>query len=122
MSSPSLGEQIRERRSALGITQRELARRINVSHSTLSRLENTPGIYADTRTLVLISQELGLDLTSMMAHYQEIPDQEELSLIARARGKMSPEERDRMMALLRQEFRDYFEPDDEADGGRRGRV
>ena len=112
MSNPSLGEQIRARRMELNMTQRELARRINVSHSTLSRLENTPGIYADTKTLVMISQELGMDLTSMMSYYHEIPDQEDISLIARARGKMSPEERDRMMALLRQEFKSYFDEDE----------
>ena len=112
----SLGEVIRERRIALGMSQRELARKMEISHSTLSRLENTPGIYADTKTLVRLSQTLGLDVTEMMAKYHDIPDQPELSLIARARAMMPQEKRDEMMEMLRAEFADYFREDAAASG------
>lgn len=111
----SLGELIRRRRKQLGMTQRDLGEKIHMSHSTLSRLETTPGAFADTKTLVALSQALDLDLTGMLAKNHYIPDGESLSTIARARGKMPQSERDRMMQLLRTEFVDYFDEDDSSE-------
>jgi len=63
---PDLGEQIRARRAALGISVRELARRLAVSPSLISQIERgkaTPSV----GTLYAITTELRLSLDELFA-------------------------------------------------------
>src|SRR5476649_573203 len=60
-SAPSVGAQLRERRFAVGMSLRELARRIDVSPSLVSQIE-TGKIQPSVRTLIAIVSELGLSL------------------------------------------------------------
>lgn len=112
----SLGDIVRNRRIELNMSQRELSTKVGISHSTLSRLENHPDAFADTRTLVALSQALGIDLTSMVAAKHGVTgEQENISLIARARSKMPLEDQQRMMEMLRREFEEYFDEEDDTD-------
>ena len=47
----SLGKVIAQRRTELGITQRELARGVKISNSTVSRIEHDDNITPDNETL-----------------------------------------------------------------------
>src|ERR1700689_1726562 len=58
---PSVGAQLRERRFAVGMSLRELARRIEVSPSLVSQIE-TGKIQPSVRTLIAIVSELGLSV------------------------------------------------------------
>ena len=60
-SAPSVGAQLRERRFAVGMSLRELARRIDVSPSLVSQIE-TGKIQPSVRTLIAIVSELGLSV------------------------------------------------------------
>jgi transcriptional regulator with XRE-family HTH domain len=60
-AAPSVGAQLRERRFAVGMSLRELARRIDVSPSLVSQIE-TGKIQPSVRTLIAIVSELGLSV------------------------------------------------------------
>jgi transcriptional regulator with XRE-family HTH domain len=60
-AAPSVGAQLRERRFAVGMSLRELARRIEVSPSLVSQIE-TGKIQPSVRTLIAIVSELGLSV------------------------------------------------------------
>lgn len=51
----SLGKVIAQRRTELGITQRELARGVKISNSTVSRIEHDDNITPDNETLRAIA-------------------------------------------------------------------
>jgi transcriptional regulator with XRE-family HTH domain len=59
--APSVGAQLRERRFAVGMSLRELARRIDVSPSLVSQIE-TGKIQPSVRTLIAVVSELGLSV------------------------------------------------------------
>ncbi len=66
LALPDLGEQIRARRAALGVSVRELARRLAVSPSLISQIERgkaTPSV----GTLYAITTELKLSLDELFA-------------------------------------------------------
>jgi transcriptional regulator with XRE-family HTH domain len=60
-SGPPVGAQLRERRFAVGMSLRELARRIEVSPSLVSQIE-TGKIQPSVRTLIAIVSELGMSV------------------------------------------------------------
>lgn len=60
-----LGSQIRRRRSALGLSQDELARRIYVSRQTISSWENDK-TYPDVQSLLLLSNVFGTTVDSLI--------------------------------------------------------
>src|SRR5207249_2571457 len=60
-SDGSVGPRLRERRAELGLSLRELARRLEVSPSLVSQIE-TGKIQPSVRTLYAIVNELGLSL------------------------------------------------------------
>jgi len=62
--APSVGAQLRERRFAVGMSLRELARRIEVSPSLVSQIE-TGKIQPSVRTLIAIVSELGLSVDQL---------------------------------------------------------
>ena len=63
----TLGKYISEKRNAEGLSQRELAKDIHISHSTISRIEKDDGISPDNATLKAISERLGLDYNYLLA-------------------------------------------------------
>jgi transcriptional regulator with XRE-family HTH domain/mannose-6-phosphate isomerase-like protein (cupin superfamily) len=66
LALPDLGERIRARRAELGLSVREIARRLNVSPSLISQIERgkaTPSV----GTLYAITTELGLSLDALFA-------------------------------------------------------
>jgi len=109
----TLGKVISSRREEMNLGVRELARDVKLDHSTIVRIENTPDIVADPRTLKKISERLKLDYNYLLSLNNTIDDQPDVRAIARASTKMSPADRDRMMDLLRNEFADAFSDDND---------
>jgi transcriptional regulator with XRE-family HTH domain len=87
LALPDLGEQIRNRRAALGISVRELARRLAVSPSLISQIERgkaTPSV----GTLYAITTELKLSLDELFAAAQ--PEADADATLAAAVGDGKP--------------------------------
>lgn len=105
----TLGKVIAARREELGITQRELARGIHRSNSTISRIEGTDDLTPDNDTLRAIADFLKLDYNYLLALNKQIDDQPEIRMIQRAAKNMSPEQLEDMMGILQKEFKDAFQ-------------
>lgn len=103
-----LGKVIAAQREKLGLTQRELARAVNINHATISRIENNPDIVADPNTLKAIAQALQIDYNYLLSLNKTIEDDKDIRIIARASKSMSEEDRERMMSMLRDEFATAF--------------
>src|SRR4051794_21249155 len=63
----TLGETIRDRRRELKITQRDLATRIGIDFTYLSKVENDRGDPPSDETLVKIARELDLEELELLA-------------------------------------------------------
>ena len=104
----SLGKVIAQRRTELGITQRELARGVKISNSTVSRIEHDDNITPDNETLRAIADFLKLDYNYLLALNKQIDDQPEIRMIQRAAKKMTSEDLDKMMQILNLTFSEAF--------------
>lgn len=104
----SLGQVISERRTELGITQRELARGVKISNSTVSRIENDDNITPDNDTLRAIADFLKLDYNFLLALNKQIDDQPEIRMIQRAAKNMSQDQLNDMMTVLQIQFKEAF--------------
>lgn len=94
---------LRGARERLGLSQREVSKAAGISNTTLSRLEKG-SITADPDTLKTLASTLGLDHLWLLALNGTIPDQPEIRQIARAMKRMTPEEKQKMLDLLRRRF------------------
>ena len=61
----NIGEQIKTKRTAIGMTQQDLADRLNVSRSAISNWETNKN-YPDLQTIVQISEELDVSLDTLL--------------------------------------------------------
>ncbi len=111
----TLGAVIAAQRKKLDMTQRELAREVNINHATISRIENNPEIVADPSTLKAIAEALKLDYNFLLSLNKTIDDDKDIRIIARASKSMTEPEKERMMEFLRNEFSEAFK-DADSDG------
>lgn len=102
-----LADALRGARERLGLSQREVSKAAGISNATLSRLEKG-SITADPDTLKTLASALGLDYLWLLTLNGTIADQPEIRQIARAMKRMSSEERQKMLDLLRRRFRYAF--------------
>lgn len=103
-----LGKVISRKRLEMGVSQRELAKAVNVSNSTIARIERGDPIVPDNKTLRAIAEMLGLDYNYLLALNNQIDDDPDIRTIQRAVHHMTNEERDRMLQLLRLSFPKAF--------------
>ena len=104
----TLGKVIERRRTELGLTQRELARGVKRSNSTISRIESDNGLVPDNETLRAVADFLRMDYNYLLALNKQIDDQPEIRMIQRAAKNMNQEQLDQMMGDLRKQFKDAF--------------
>ena len=110
-----LGAVIAAKRKMMGLSQRQLAEQIGLNNATISKLEKDPSLDPDIRTIQLLAEALHLDYNYLLSLNETIQDDPELRIIARAKSNMSPEERQRMMEMLRTTF-DVAFANAESDG------
>jgi transcriptional regulator with XRE-family HTH domain len=73
----NFGERIRELRKALNLGQRELAKKIGVSHTYVSKIENEKldfGDYPSEELIVKIAKELDANLDELLTLAKKVPD------------------------------------------------
>ena len=104
----SLGHVIKKKRLQLGMTLRDLAAKANVHHATIDRIETDQFKVVDPATLIKIADALHLDQLFLLSLNGAGVKDEDIRIIARAAGKMSPEQRRQMLAMLRGSFSEAF--------------
>jgi len=103
-----LGAVVAAKRKMLGLSQRQLASSIGLNNATICKLEKDPTLIPDARTLQLLSEALELDYNYLLALNEVIVDDPDLRMIARAKQKMSDEEWQRLMTMVRTNFPEAF--------------
>jgi len=111
-------------RKEAGLTQKELADKLGVSRGTIGMYEigqRDP----DTETLQKLSDIFGVSVDYLLGKTdirnpsdeitEAVEDDPDLRIIERARQKMSPKDRERMMKILKASFEDFFNEDEEED-------
>ena len=91
-----------------------------VHHATIDRIETDQFKVVDPSTLVKIAEALHLDQLYLLSLNGAGVKDEDIRIIARAANKMSAEQRQQMMAILRDSFSEAFrntESDDLDDNG-----
>lgn len=107
--SETLGSVVAARRQQMDLTQRELARKVGISNSTVSRIESDDGITPDTKTIKALAEVLGVDYYYLLALSGQIEDQPEIRVIQRAARNMDKEQKENMMTVLKAAFSVAFD-------------
>jgi len=114
-----LGDKVKMLRKEMRITQQELAIDIRVSQSTIGMIEsNKQG--ASNETLVKLASTLNTTVDYLLSddiNKIEIADKsnhsaindDDIRRIERARRKMDPKNKEKMMKILRSAFDEYFD-------------
>lgn len=105
----TLGEVIARNRIRKGLSQRELALKVKVSNSTIARIERNDFNAPTGDVLRAIAKELDVDYNYLQALNRQIDDEPDIRQIQRAARNMSPEDRERMLGILRLSFHEAFE-------------
>ena len=104
----TLGTVISGAREVRGLTQRELAKKVKVSNSTISRIEKDDGIHPDPATLKAIADVLKIDYNYLLALNGQIEDDADIRMIQRGAKNLSEDQRKKMMSMLNMMFDDVF--------------
>jgi transcriptional regulator with XRE-family HTH domain len=87
----TIGEEFREARLAAGLTQRQVAEAVGISHTEVSRIERGLAPWVAYETLVMIAAVLGLDLPLRAFPVGDpIRDVSQLQLLAKLRALLPP--------------------------------
>jgi len=114
-----LGDKVKMLRNEMKITQQKLAEIIGVSQSTIGMIEgNNQG--ASNDTLIKLANALNTTVDFLLSddikeidinnkiNVPEIED-DDIRRIERARKKMDPKNKEKMMKILRSAFDEYFD-------------
>ena len=104
----SLGKVIETRRVELGLSQRDLAKSIKRSNSTVSRIESDNSLVPDNTTLRAIADVLKMDYNYLLAINKQIDDEPEIRVIQRATKNMTKKQLNEMMSILKKQFKEAF--------------
>lgn len=114
-----LGDKVKLIRKEMKITQQELAKNIGVSQSTIGMIEsNKQG--ASNDTLIKLANALNTTVDYLLSdNIEEIKinnedntyeiEDDDIRRIERARKKMDPKDKEKMMKILRSAFDEYFD-------------
>ncbi len=114
-----LGDKVKLLRKKMKITQQKLAETIGLSQSTIGMIEsNKQG--ASNDTLIKLANTLNTTVDYLLSDNKEeaeiilkdnadIIDDDDIRRIERARRKMDPKNKEKMMKILRSAFDEYFD-------------
>ncbi|SFL47257.1 Helix-turn-helix domain-containing protein [Gracilibacillus orientalis] len=100
MDKLNIGKQLRSLRKSLNLTTQEVANRVNISQSYISRFENNRSV-PDVDMLSKILKALGTDMASFFSYAednQSIP--EDLAQLIEMSKQLTPEERIKLTEFL----------------------
>lgn len=114
-----LGDKVKLLRKGMKLTQQKLAETIGVSQSTIGMIEgNKQG--ASNDTLIKLATALNTTVDFLLSDNMEevstkcnnneaIIEDDDIRRIERARKKMDPKNKEKMMKILRSAFDEYFD-------------
>ena len=103
-----LGEVIAQKRNQKGLSQRQLAAAVNVSNSTIARIERNEITQPGFDVLRALAQKLDIEYYYLLAITHQIDDEPEIRIIQRAALNMSQEDKQRMLKILQLSFPEAF--------------
>lgn len=103
----SIGDNIKRLRKEQKLTQIELAKKAQISRSYLADVEKDR-YNASVETLKSIAAALGCSISDLMGSDSNKESDPDIRRIERARSKMPPQDREKMMRILEASFDDYF--------------
>lgn len=109
----SLGKRIREVRLKRGYTQEYLAKKLGMGRSNFGHIENDR-VTPSSEVVQKIADILNVSTDYLYGYVDE--DIPEIRVIQRAAKKMTPEDRQRMMKIIKAAFEDAFNDDDDDEG------
>ena len=104
----TLGQIIKRKRLQLGMSLRDLAKEAGVTHVAILRIEEDKYKIVDPNILTAIANALHLDRLFLLSLNGAGVEDEDIRIIARAAGKLSPEQRQQMLDMLRGSFAEAF--------------
>lgn len=104
----SIGNNIRNLRKDRGLTQKELAEKCDLSRSYIADLERdryNPSL----DSLKIVAHGLGVNVSRLLGEEKNENNKDcDIRKIERARNKMTPKDKEKMMKILEASFEDYF--------------
>ena len=104
----TLGQVIKKKRLQMGMSLRDLTAKSGVHHASIDRIESDATKVVDPATLIKIADALHLDRLYILSLNGAGVKDEDIRIIARAANMMTPEQRQQMMAMLRDSFSEAF--------------
>ena len=104
----TLGQTIKRKRLQLGMSLRDLANEAGVTHVAILRIEEDKYKIVDPKILKAIANALHLDQLYLLSLNGGGVEDEDIRLIARAAGKMTQEQRQAMLNMLKGSFKEEF--------------
>ena len=111
----TLGQVIKKKRLHLGLSLRDLAKKVGVHHATIDRIEMDRFKVIDPAILMGIADALHLDKMYLLSLGGANVGDQDLRLIARAQNRMTDAQRRQMMDMLRAAFPEAFKNIDSDD-------
>ena len=116
-----LGERIRDLRKKFGYSQQQLANKMHLTQGAISQWENNITVPAADQLLSL-SQVFGITVDELLKQEQIVsqdpwdveaafsdPDDDSIRIMARGMGRMSPENRQKLLDVARTLFAEDFD-------------
>jgi transcriptional regulator with XRE-family HTH domain len=120
----TIGDRIKQLRLENNLTQEEFGKIFGIVKSTVSMYESNKST-PDDELKKKIAEYFNVSLDWLMGVSdirnpadeitEAVKDDPDLRIIERARQKMSPKDRERMMKILKASFEDFFNEDEEED-------
>lgn len=114
-----IGDIIKKLRTEKGLTSKQLAELTNLTPAYLSMLENGKRNNPSTEILQSIASALNIPMSTFFDSEEKITNKdsltsdniidEDIRRIERARTKMTPKDKEKMMKILRSAFDDFFD-------------
>ena len=116
-----LGERIRDLRKKFGYSQQQLANKMHLTQGAISQWENNITVPAADQLLSL-SQVFGITVDELLKQEEIVsqdpwdveaafsdPDDDSIRIMARGMGRMSPENRQKLLDVARTLFKEDFD-------------
>ena len=104
----TLAEVVSRNRQKKNLSQRELAKLVKVSNSTIARIELGKFETPSSEVLREIARVLDIDYNYLLSLNKEIADEPEIRMIQRAARNMSPADKQKMINILKASFEEAF--------------
>ena len=107
--SETVSSLLLRKRMEYQMSQRDLAKAINVSPSTIARVEGDDTVTPSVETLKGLSKALHVDFFYLLSLTGQIDDEPELRIIQRAAAHMTADDKIKMLNVFKAMFPDAFD-------------